>query len=67
MVVPVYFKYICLLSLMIINPFTKKIEHTSNITNAIARHNHNSYEHNVSKNVNKRITPINNYVTEQMI
>ena len=27
--------------------FTKKVEHTNNITNNITRHNHNNYEHNV--------------------
>ena len=33
------------------NYFTKKIEHTNNITNNITRHNHNNYEHNVIKNI----------------
>ena len=31
------------------NSFTKKIEHTSNITNNTTRHNHNTYEHNVTQ------------------
>ena len=46
------------------NYSTKKIEHTTNITNNITRHNHNNYEHNVIKKVHKHITHINNYGTE---
>ena len=44
--------------------FTKKINYTSNITNNITRHNHNNYEHNVIKKVNKHIKYINTYDTE---
>ena len=44
--------------------FTKKIEHTNNITNNITTHNHNNYEHNVINKVNKHITHLNNYGTE---
>ena len=33
--------------------FTKKTEHTHNITNNITRHSHNNYEHNV---INKLIS-----------
>ena len=44
--------------------FTKKIEHNNNITNNITRHNHNNYEHNVIKRINKHIKHINNYDTE---
>ena len=44
--------------------FTKKINNTSNITNNITRHNHNNYEHNVIKKVNKHIEYINSYDTE---
>ena len=44
--------------------FTKKNLNTSNITNNITRHNHNNYEHNVIKKVNKHITHVNNYDTE---
>ena len=46
------------------NYFTKEIEHTSNITNNITRHNHNNYEHNVITKVNQRIKHMNNYDTE---
>ena len=46
------------------NCYAKKIEHTSNITNNFTKHNHNNYEHNVIKTVNKHITHINNYATE---
>ena len=46
------------------NYYTKKIEHTSNITNNATKQSHNNYEHNVIKTVNKRITHINNYATE---
>ena len=46
------------------NYFTKKTEHTNNITNNITRHNHNNYEHKVIKKVNKHIKHINNYDTE---
>ena len=42
------------------NYYTKKIEHTSNITNNFTKHNHNNYEHNVIKTVNKHIKHINN-------
>ena len=43
---------------------TKKINNTSNITNNITRHNHNNYENNVIKTVNKHIQRINNHDTE---
>ena len=43
--------------------FTKELEHTSNITNTIARHNRINCEHNVIKKVNKHINHINNYDT----
>ena len=33
--------------------YTKKIKHTSNITNNITKYDHNSCEHNVMKQVNK--------------
>ena len=46
------------------NYFIKKIEHNSNITNDITRHNHNNYEHNVVEKVNKHIKHITNYDTE---
>ena len=46
---------------MVINIFTKKIEHTSNIINNITRHSHNNYEHNVIKQVNKHIKHISSY------
>ena len=44
--------------------FTKKINHKSNITINITRHNHNNYEHNVIKKVHKHIKHINNYGAE---
>ena len=44
--------------------FTKKLEHESNITNNITRHNHNNYEHKTIKQANEHITHINNYDTE---
>ena len=34
------------------------------ITNNITRHNHNNYEHNVTKMINKHVRHINNYDTE---
>ena len=43
------------------NYFTKGVEHTSDITNNITRHNHNNCEHNVIKKVNKHIKHNNNY------
>ena len=43
--------------------FTKKIEHKHNTTNSITRHNHNNYEHNVIKRINKHINHMNNYGT----
>ena len=46
------------------NYFTKKIKHTSNITNSITRHKHNNYEHNVIIIVNKHMNHINKYDTE---
>ena len=46
------------------NYFTKKMEHTNNITNNITRHNHNNYEHNVIKKVHNQVTHSNNYDTE---
>ena len=39
-----------LLNFMGNNYFTKKIEHTHNITNNITRHSHHNYELNVIKN-----------------
>ena len=42
------------------NYYAKKINNTSNITNTITKHNHNNYEHNVIKKVNKHIKHINN-------
>ena len=45
------------------NCFAKKIEHTSNITNNITRHNHNNYEHNAI-NVHTHTKHICNYDTE---
>ena len=47
--------------------FTKKIKHTSNISNAITRHNHNNYEHNVINEDNKHIKHTSNYGTEKML
>ena len=44
--------------------FTKKINNTSNITNNITRHNHNNYENNLIKKVNKHIKHLDNYDTE---
>ena len=44
------------------NYYTKKIEHTHNITNNITKHNRNNCEHNVIKQVNNHITHINTYV-----
>ena len=44
--------------------FTKKLEHTSNITNNITGHSHNNYEHNVIKNSQKHIKHITFYDTE---
>ena len=38
------------------NYYTKKHFNTSNIANNITRHNHNNYEHNVIKKVNKHKT-----------
>ena len=46
------------------NYYTKKNFNTSNVTNNITRHNHNNYEHNVIKRVDKHIKHINNYDTE---
>ena len=46
------------------NYYTQKNFNTSNITNNITRHNHNNYEHNLIKRVNKHIKHINNYDTE---
>ena len=46
------------------NYFTKKMEHTSNITDNITRHNHNNYAHNVIQKVNKHIKEFHNYDTE---
>ena len=46
------------------NLYTQNKFNTSNITNKITRHNHNNYEHNVIKKVNKHINHINNYDTE---
>ena len=46
------------------NYYTKKNFNTSNITNDIARHNHNNFEHNVIKHVHKHIKNINNHGTE---
>ena len=46
------------------NYYTKKIEHTTNITNNITRHNHNNCEHNIIKKVNRHITHINSYGAE---
>ena len=43
------------------NYFTKKTEHTNNITNNTTRQNHNNYEHNVFKKVNRHMMHINNY------
>ena len=43
--------------------FANKNFNTSNITNNITRHNHNSYEHNVIKKIHKHIKHINNYDT----
>ena len=40
------------------------INDTSNITNNTTRPNHNKYEHNVIKKVNKHIKHTNNYDTE---
>ena len=50
--------------LLILSTILKRILNTSNITNNIARHNHNNYEHNVIKHVHKHIKNINNYDTE---
>ena len=44
--------------------FTKEIGHTNNITNNIARHNHNNYAHNVVKKVHKHIKHTNSCDTE---
>ena len=44
--------------------FTKEIHNTSNITNNFTRHNHNNYEHNVIKKVNRHLKHISNYGTE---
>ena len=44
--------------------YAKKTEHTNNIINNTTKHNHNNYENNVIKKVNKHITHINNYATE---
>ena len=44
--------------------FTQKIEHTSNTANHITRHNHNNYERNVIKRINKHTKHINNYDAE---
>ena len=49
---------------MTVTIFTKNIEYTNNITNNITRHNHNNYEHNVIKKVNKHLKHINDYDTE---
>ena len=46
------------------NGFTKKIEHTNNITNNTTRHNHNNYENNTIKKVHRHIQHISNYFTE---
>ena len=43
------------------NYYSKKNFNTSNITNNIARHNHNTYEHHVIKHVHEHIKNINNY------
>ena len=40
------------------NYYTKKNFNTSKITNNVTRHNHNNYEHNVIKKVNKHIKHI---------
>ena len=42
----------------------KTINNTSNITNNITIHNHNTYEHNVLKQVHEHIKHINNTGTE---
>ena len=44
--------------------FAEEIKHTNTITNIITIHNHNNYEHNVIKQVNKHITHMNNHDTE---
>ena len=46
------------------NYHTKKNFNTSNITNTVARHNHNNCEHNVIKKVHTHMKHINNYGTE---
>ena len=42
---------------LIINTSDKEIEHKNNIINNITRHNHNNYEHNVLKRINKTYKP----------
>ena len=46
------------------NYFTKIMEHTDITTNNITRHNHNNYEHNVTKKVYEHIRDINSFDTE---
>ena len=46
------------------NYYTKKNINTSNTANNITRHNHNNYEHNVIKNVQKHIKHVNSYGIE---
>ena len=43
---------------------SQRVQHTNNITNNIAGHNHNNYENNVIKKVNKNIHHISNYGTD---
>ena len=49
------------------NHFTKKIKHTSNITNNITRHTNNNYGNNVTKQISKHRTRIINYITEEIL
>ena len=53
-----------LVNITSINYYTKKIERTNDTTNNITKHNHNNYEHNAIKTVNKHITHINKYGNE---
>ena len=49
--------------MLLVISILQRIEHKNNITNNITRHNHNNYEHNVIKRINKHIKHINNYDT----
>ena len=46
------------------NYYTKKREHTNSITNNITKHNHNNYERNIIKTVNKHIKHFNNFYND---